>query len=384
MPRTTPKPAAPKGLPSTMPPPPPPGQAGRAERPARALTRREGSPAAGPAEAPTGKPRGGGWLAGFAGRLRDAAEALGPGRGGRRVHEFADLVASAREPDRVESALVALAGELADAYRVELLVDRDEASHPDPRRVAVWPEASAAMTAAEVEALGYPLCLGLWCGDHYQMTLQLYARPGRGGRWPKRVVRRLTTLCAMAAAAERGLHADRRGRVETPAEASAAVRDATFLNAILPYALSQAQRHREPLTVFCVEVEHLGALRRSHGPDAACLAVRRVAEAVARTLRGSDVVARLDDDRVAVVLPNTGSADALTVAEVVRSAAAAACLPAGDVPGLSASVGVACFPDDASDMAGMLSAADEAVGRARAVGPNRVAAYATPRAAGGG
>ena len=170
------------------------------------------------------------------------------------------------------------------------------------------------------------------------MTLQLYARPGRGGSWPKRLVRRLTTLCAMAAAAERGLHAGaRRARAEAAAptaEASAAVRDATFLNAILPYALSQAGRHREPLTVFCIELDRLAALHQSHGPIAADAAVRRLAEAVARALRGSDVVARLDDDRVMVVLPNTGPLDAPKVAEVVRSAAAPACRP-GSPPGLS-------------------------------------------------
>ena len=362
MPRIEPKHAAPRGLHATMPPPRPSPPEEKA--------------------APSGRPglqsRLGDWLAGIAGRVRDAAEALGPARGGGRVHEFADLVALARQPEQIESALVALAGELADASRVELVVDRDEASHPEPRRIAVWPEAAGAMTAEEVEALGYPLCLGLWCGDHFQMTLQLYARPGRGGRWPQRVVRRLTTLCAMAAAAERGLHAGRRARPETPAEASAAVRDATFLNAILPYALSQARRHREPLTVFCVEVVGLPALRRSLGREAADAAVGRVAEAVARTLRGSDVVARLDDDRMVVVLPNTGSADARTVAEVVRAATPAACLPSAGADGLSASIGVSCFPDDADDMAGILSAADEAVGRARALGPNQVAAFSIP------
>ena len=312
------------------------------------------------------------------GRLLDAAEALSAGHAGRRVHEFADLVSAAREAEQVEQALVALAGELSDACRVELLLDRDVTSQPDPLLLAVWPETAKAMTHEEVEALGYPLCLGLWCGDHNQMTLQLYARPGRGGRWPQPVMRRLTTVCAMAAAAERGLHAGRRARLEPPARALTAVRDATFLNAILPYALSQAQRHREPLTILCIEVDALASLHETHGPDAADLAVRRVSEATAKTLRGSDVVARLDDDRVVVVLPNTGSADALTVAEVVRTSIAGACIPTADLPELSASIGVSCFPDDAREMAGLLSAADEAMTRARSKGRNQVLSFSAP------
>jgi diguanylate cyclase (GGDEF)-like protein len=273
---------------------------------------------------------------------------------------------------------VNLAGALSDACRVELLLDPDGQASTVPRMIAVWPETSLAMTTAQVEALGYPLCLGLWCGDHYQMTLQLYARPGRGGRWPRRVVRKLTTLCAMAAAAERGMHASRRARPEAPVEQSAAVRDATFLNAILPYALSQAQRHREPLTVFCVEIDRLGALYQSHGSDVADLTVLRVAESIARTLRGSDVVARLDDDRMVVVLPNTGSADALTVAAMVRSAVVGACGSSGEVPELSASMGVACFPENAPEMIILLAAADEAVARAREKGMNQVAMYSPP------
>lgn len=354
------------GPPQMTPPPPPP--------PATAVGRRP-PPGPPPGERTrTGSLRRQGWL-------RRRVEAVVPewGREARRFHEFADLVALERDPEAVETALVSFAGEIADACRVELLLDRDdERADPDPRRIALWPESSRGMSANEVEALGYPLCLGLWCGDHFQMTLQVYERPGRRGRWPSKVVRRLTTLCAMSSATLRGLHAGRRARPEAPVEMSAAVRDATFLYAILPYALSQAQRHREPLTVFCVEIDRLRVLAQSQGLDSIDRAVRRVAEAVAKTLRGSDVVARLADDRVMVVLPNTGPADARTVAEVVRSALVAACLPIGTMPALTASVGIACFPDDAPDSASLLSAADDAMTRARAQGPHCVQSYSDP------
>ena len=302
-------------------------------------------------------------------------------RGARKLHEFADLVAAERDPAKVEAALVAIAGELAGACRVELVLDRDDARpEPEPQLIAVWPETARALTPDEVEALGYPLALGLWCGDHYQMSLQLYPQPGRGARWPERVVRRLKTLCSIASSALRGLHAGRRARAAAPNEPSAAVRDATFLCAILPYALSQAHRHGEPVSAFCVEVDRLGELGRSHGPDAVDRAVRRVAEAVARTLRGSDVVTRLDDDRIMIVLPNTGPRDAPKVADVVRRAVLNACLPVGTSPVLSASIGVACFPDDARDSAALLAAADDAMSRARAAGPNRVALFSAPAA----
>ena len=311
--------------------------------------------------------------------LSAVGEAVAAPRVGQRIHEFADLIATTRAPEEVESALVCLAGEFSGASRVELILDCDVRTDPHPKLMALWPEGDAAMTAGLAEAPGGLLCLRLQCGDHYQMTLRLHARPGvfRSGRWSPRVVRWLTTLCAMAAAAERGLHASQRGRIEPPVEASAAVRDATFLNAVLPYALAQAARHREPLTVFCLEVDGLGAIGRDHGSMAVVLAAGRVADAVARTLRGSDVVARLDDHRVIVVLPNTGGPDVPTVAAKVRSAIARACRPTALLPAMTVSIGVACYPTDAREMLALLIAADEATARARASGPDRIATAAS-------
>src|SRR5215218_7847476 len=79
--------------------------------------------------------------------------------------------------------------------------------------------------------------------------------------------------------------------------------DEAALNVILPYALAQAERHREPVSLLCVGVDRLEAIRRLHGAGLAEAAVGRVAETIGRMLRASDVVARLDD-RVLVLLPD--------------------------------------------------------------------------------
>ena len=315
------------------------------------------------------------WLTGLGERFHDAQEALRDPTATRWAHEFADAVTMVRDPETLEAVLVRIAGTLAGAPRVELWLDRDQASNP--KRVALWPESSSTMTDDQVDALGYPLCLGLWCGDHYQMSLQVYAPIGQGPRWPRRVVRRLTTLCAMAAAAERGMHVGRRGRLEIPTENGAAVHDATFLCAVLPYALAQAHRHRESLTLFCIEIDGIGALSQEHTRERMDAAVTRVAEATARTLRGSDVVARLDDGRVVVILPNTGAADAPKVGETIRKAVTNACLPVGTLPELTFSIGVSGFPEDGREMTVLLAAADEATTCARMLGRNQVVLHAS-------
>ena len=150
--------APPGGFPSKTPPPPPSGSS-----PVRTSVSTSASRRPSTAPAPVSLPAKaglGGWLGRIAGRLRDAAEALGTVSGSRRFHEFADLVERSREPEPIEAALVALAGEFSGACRVELLLDRDEKTNPDPKLLIVWPETAPKLTADELEALGYPLCLG--------------------------------------------------------------------------------------------------------------------------------------------------------------------------------------------------------------------------------
>ncbi len=78
--------------------------------------------------------------------------------------------------------------------------------------------------------------------------------------------------------------------------------DATFLNAILPFAIGQALRHREPLSLLCVAIDRLHGIRGLLGPAAADGVVRLVGDAVVSMVRSSDIVARLDDDRIVVIL----------------------------------------------------------------------------------
>ncbi len=161
----------------------------------------------------------------------------------------------------------------------------------------------------------------------------------------------------------------------------AVLHDATFLNAVLPYALGQAKRHREPLSLLCVAVDRLSAIRQLHGDEVADAAVRRVAETVGATLRASDVVARLDDDRIIAVLPDAAAIHAARVAELIRGAIEAAGAASPTMPTLTASIGMASYPAHAHDALSLIDAADAAMVRAERQGRNRVASAAPGSAA---
>src|SRR5262249_27321485 len=133
------------------------------------------------------------------------------------------------------------------------------------------------------------------------------------------------------------------------AHPSTMLRDATFLNAVLPFALAQARRHREPLSLLCIEIDRLNGIQELLGRATADRLVRSVGETVASMIRGSDIVVRLDDDRVVAILPRSAGEGALQLGEKICRTVADRCQVVGESPGVSAtvSIGVAAFPRSA-------------------------------------
>jgi len=146
-----------------------------------------------------------------------------------------------------------------------------------------------------------------------------------------------------------------------------------MLGAFLGFAQAQARRRVEPLSLLDVAVDRLSALRELLGDELAESAIDRAARAIKATVRASDVVVRLEDGRLVVILPNASAENAARVAEAVRIAIARAGAASATMPTLTASVGVASYPDHAHDVAALRAAASAALTRARAMGYDRVA-----------
>jgi diguanylate cyclase (GGDEF)-like protein len=89
-------------------------------------------------------------------------------------------------------------------------------------------------------------------------------------------------------------------------------------------------------------------------------------------LRANDLFGRIGGEEFASLLPNTTPQDALSLAERIRAAVELASYPVGELPRVTVSVGVAVSNDTATDLAGLLREADEALYRAKEAGRNRV------------
>jgi diguanylate cyclase (GGDEF)-like protein len=138
--------------------------------------------------------------------------------------------------------------------------------------------------------------------------------------------------------------------------------------------MGQARRYREPLSLICVALDRLNGIRDLLGLDQADRAVREVGLRIAAAIRASDVVARIDDDRIIVVLPRASLNEAWRIADNVCHAIED-CHPfSPELPLLTVSAGVADYPSCASSAYALLDSADHALSVAQAQGRNRAIA----------
>lgn len=138
-------------------------------------------------------------------------------------------------------------------------------------------------------------------------------------------------------------------------------------------ALSHADRQDHQAAVLFVDLDRFEAVNDSIGHVAADDVLRAVGLLLRSAVRRGDVVARLSGDQFAVLLPFIRDAsDAALVAHKVISTLA---IPFDDFDrpvSVSASIGVAVFPDHGRSYDELLGHADAAMRQAKAAGGNRL------------
>ncbi|WP_035250894.1 sensor domain-containing diguanylate cyclase [Desulfocurvus vexinensis] len=134
----------------------------------------------------------------------------------------------------------------------------------------------------------------------------------------------------------------------------------------LRQAMTMANRNASCLGVMILDMDGLKAINDTHGHRAGDAAISELAERLHAVSRQSDTVARLGGDEFGVVLPEVQSLDnARKHAERVESAV---CRPFSfeSTPlELGASIGVALFPTDGTNVEGLLEKADQAMYRVK-------------------
>jgi diguanylate cyclase (GGDEF)-like protein len=133
---------------------------------------------------------------------------------------------------------------------------------------------------------------------------------------------------------------------------------------------AHAGRTLTPLAAILLDLDHFKRINDLHGHDQGDQALAVIGQVLTAALRASDFAARYGGEEFLVLLPETGRDGALTLAEKLRAAIEQAVVPG--VGGLSASLGVAVYPEDAIETDQLVRQADRALYLAKNRGRNRV------------
>jgi diguanylate cyclase (GGDEF)-like protein/PAS domain S-box-containing protein len=145
-----------------------------------------------------------------------------------------------------------------------------------------------------------------------------------------------------------------------------------LVNDRLSVALAQAYRYRARVGVLYVDLDRFASVNAVIGRASADRMLRAVARRLTLCLREGDTVSRLDSGAFVLVLPGLRHAeDAGTIAEKVLRGMRKPFALRDRVAQVTASVGVAVFPEDGEDAETLLAAAERAMKKAREAGGDR-------------
>lgn len=135
--------------------------------------------------------------------------------------------------------------------------------------------------------------------------------------------------------------------------------------------LAVAQRSGQSFAILAIDLDGFKAVNDLHGHAAGDTVLKEAADRMARAIRVSDVAARLGGDEFAVLLLESDQDGAQAVAEALVESLS---LPYPKIRvAVSASVGIAVYPQSGVTMLQLLERADVALYRAKGLGKRRVA-----------
>jgi diguanylate cyclase (GGDEF)-like protein len=151
-----------------------------------------------------------------------------------------------------------------------------------------------------------------------------------------------------------------------------------YLDHRLTEEVDRAKRYGLPLSVLMLDLDHFKDVNDHFGHLVGDKVLAGIGEVLKVNTRRSDIAARYGGEELVMVLPNTGSEDALQMAERLRAVLERARYAAGDAEQFSCtvSIGVASFGRETNPVAtDLLRQADTAMYRAKSTGRNRIVVY---------
>jgi diguanylate cyclase (GGDEF)-like protein len=146
---------------------------------------------------------------------------------------------------------------------------------------------------------------------------------------------------------------------------------------------ARAEAEARPFCVLMMDLDHFKEVNDTYGHLVGSKTLEETGRVIKEALRAGDVASRFGGEEFAAFLLEANYAQALVAAERVRIAVEQEEFPVTrtDSPNshkthrITISIGVAAYPDDATDPIQLVELADSALYRAKRSGRNRICAY---------
>ncbi|MFT5533474.1 MAG: two-component system CheB/CheR fusion protein [Burkholderiaceae bacterium] len=149
----------------------------------------------------------------------------------------------------------------------------------------------------------------------------------------------------------------------------------------LKHAISQAKRSKHKVAVLFIDLDDFKKINDSQGHAIGDRVLKQTAARLLRCMRDADTLARTGGDEFVAVLENVTLQDVIGVASrVVTAMAAPFSINNSKLNiniNISASVGIAVFPEDGNDSGSLLGVADSAMYLAKQYGRNQYQFFAS-------
>jgi diguanylate cyclase (GGDEF)-like protein len=146
---------------------------------------------------------------------------------------------------------------------------------------------------------------------------------------------------------------------------------------VLIAEVERASRHYKPLSVAFIDIDRFKAVNDTFGHNSGDAVLRQVASIVGEHIRPSDLFGRYGGEEFMLILPESTPAEAVDVAERLRSVVAQSdlAIPTGQSVSVTISIGVAGGRGHELQVDALVDQADAAMYAAKGLGRNRTYVY---------
>ncbi|HEY4744002.1 MAG TPA: sensor domain-containing diguanylate cyclase [Desulfuromonadaceae bacterium] len=185
----------------------------------------------------------------------------------------------------------------------------------------------------------------------------------------------ISVLASFAAMAIENAKLHQETRQMAVTDALTGLHNRRYFESVLPQELERARRYGLSLSLLLIDADNFKKFNDTYGHPMGDRILATIGRSIKRVLRSVDFAFRYGGEEFVVILPETAVASACKVAERIRQriiADSTKVLCRDVAEPVTVSTGIACFPQDAQDAAGLVAVADNLLYQAKGAGKNRI------------